>query len=153
MTAALLVFAQPAMPRVDVDAWNAHATRFFATRLGLAEVKRDGPGEPPWTEPTRLVVAPDGQAAGIRTIAARPSDERDLAMAAATETRAAGSGLALLARRCPTIWRVDRDGDDDALALRLAAILASLLLGPILDPSGPDIFGVKTARERLARAP
>jgi hypothetical protein len=25
-----------------------------------------------------------------------------------------------------------------------------VLLGPIVDPAGPDIFGVKTARERLS---
>ena len=39
--------------------------------------------------------------------------------------------------------------DPDPLALRLAAILASVLLGPILDVRVPELFGVKTARAKL----
>jgi hypothetical protein len=35
------------------------------------------------------------------------------------------------------------------LALRLAAILASVVLGPILDPETSEIFGVKTARLKI----
>ena len=49
----------------------------------------------------------------------------------------------LLGKRNPRI------ADPDALALRLAAILASVLLGPILDARVPELFGVKTARAKL----
>lgn len=42
-----------------------------------------------------------------------------------------------------------QDRDDDTLALTLAAILASILLGPILDPRRSELFGVKTARRKL----
>jgi hypothetical protein len=47
---------------------------------------------------------------------------------------------------------VTREADDDRVALRLAMILASVHLGPIIDPRGPDLFGVKTARAKLERA-
>jgi hypothetical protein len=47
------------------------------------------------------------------------------------------------------VWLVTRETVDDRIALRLAMILASVHLGPIVDPLGPDIFGVKTARGKL----
>jgi hypothetical protein len=80
---------------------------------------------------------------------ARARTAADLDLADQAEARAGGGGLALLARRCPTVWRLARDGVQDAAALRIAAILASVLLGPVLDPTVPALFGVKTARERL----
>jgi hypothetical protein len=87
----------------------------------------------------------------MRSAFARPATEDDWAAADAAETRAGTFGLARLARRCGMVWIIAAEGADDALALRLAAILASILLGPILPLDG-EIFGVKTARERLKRA-
>ena len=135
--APLLVFAQPADVRVDVDAWSAHAARFFATRVGLAN------------EEHSFVVAPDGHSPGIRAAAARPSTAADFAAADAAEGASRGAGLAPLARRCKTIWVVARESPSDALALRLAVILASVFLGPILDPASGEIFGVKTGRAKV----
>jgi hypothetical protein len=147
--AALLVFAQRENARVEIDAWCAHATRFFATRIGLTEEKRYPSGAAPRADRVSFVVAPNVGAAGVRQALARPCEASDLARAEAAESRAAGTGLALLARRCETVWLVIRNGDDDALALTLAAILASILLGPILDTGHSELFGVKTARRKL----
>jgi hypothetical protein len=135
--APLRVFAQPAEPHVDIEGWCAHASRFFATRIGLAGEK------------DAFVIAPDGHSPGIRSATARPSTDEDFAEADAAEARRGGGGLALLARRCRTVWVIPRETPSDALALRLAAILASLLLGPILDPATGEIFGVKSARAKL----
>jgi hypothetical protein len=149
---ALLVFAQRADARIDIDAWNAHAERFFHTRIGLTEDKVYPPGVAlPRSDTAHFVVAPDGAPPGVRAVAGRPREADDLAVAAEIEARAGAAGLALLARRCDTVWLVSRDGNADALALRLAAILASVLLGPILDCSAPELFGVKTARAKLDR--
>jgi hypothetical protein len=47
------------------------------------------------------------------------------------------------------VWLVECEGPDDRAALRLAAILAGVLLGPILAPRGAALFGPKTARGEL----
>jgi hypothetical protein len=138
-----VVFASSQDAHVDVAAWDVQAQRFFETRLSLV-------GEADALEPAILVTPlAAAAAAGERRIAWRARRADDLALADAAEERAGGGGLVLLARRCPTVWLVERQSDDDPLALRLAMILASVHLGPILDARGPDLFGVKTARTKL----
>jgi hypothetical protein len=86
-------------------------------------------------------------------VLARPAADQDYSLASDAEARMSRGGLGLLARRCPVVWEIARETLPDPDALRIAAVLASVLLGPILDPDherGPDIFGVKTAREKLA---
>ena len=147
---ALVVFAQAADARVAIDAWNAHAMRFFATRVGLTtERRRDADEPPPRTDALAFVVSPDGEPPGVRQTLARPRDASDLALAEEADARAGGTGLGLLARRCEMVWVVDREAPSDRLALRLAAILASILLGPIFDTGTRELFGVKTARAKL----
>jgi hypothetical protein len=143
-----LVFAQRASPDadVDVDAWDAQAARFFRTRIGLSEAPRvDAAGVE-----LRLVISPDDGAPGVRAAFGRRREPQDLAAAEAAERLAGGGGLALLARRCETVWLVVRETDPDPTALLLAAVLASALLGPILDVRALDLFGVKTARKKLS---
>jgi hypothetical protein len=146
VTSELRVFAQSA-DAIDIDACSAHAARFFATRIGLADVP-DAPS-PTSTLRVRFVIAPAGALPGIRSAYRRACDATDRLDAERADARMGSTGLALLARRCATVWVVEREGPDDALALRLAAILASLLLGPIFDREAQALFGVKTARERL----
>jgi hypothetical protein len=150
--AAFLVFAQRTDARIDIGGWNAQAERFFSTRLGLTEDRHYPAGQPaPLADQARFVIAPQGESPGIRSAHARPREPEDLTLAASADERAGigGTGLALVARRCQTVWLVSRELDRDPLALRLAAILASVLLGPILDVRVPELFGVKTARAKL----
>ncbi len=150
--AAFVVFAQRADARIDIAGWSAHAERFFSTRLGLAEDRtvRSGARRTP-ARRGALRHRPGGGGAGIRSASARPRVDDDLALAVDADGRIGpgGTGLALVARRCQTVWLVVRETDADPLALRLAAILASVLLGPILDVRVPELFGVKTARAKL----
>ena len=139
----MLVFSQLAAPSLDVPAWDAHARRFFATRVTLASVH--GPSE------ATVRVTPERGTPAERRVTARARTADDLALADAAEARQ-GGGLGGLAHRCPTVWTVACQGDDDAAALRLVAILAGVGLGPVVDPAGPEIFGVKTARAKLERA-
>jgi hypothetical protein len=44
---------------------------------------------------------------------------------------------------------VECERDEDPVALRLAAIVAGVALGPILSPGGKRLFGPKTARQAL----
>lgn len=146
VTSDLRVFAQQPEPRVDVVAWNAHATRFLATRIGLSAPPADPADERAWTT---FVVAPEGAEPGLVSARGRLRTGEDLALAQAADDRAGPAGLALLARRCDTVWLVARRDDADVLALRLAVILAGVLLGPILDVTRGVLIGAKSARQRL----
>jgi hypothetical protein len=137
---AYLVFSQRADTGLDLQAWDAQARRFFGATLTAG------------AHDDRLAVTPDGQAPAGRVVRARSATPEDHALASEAEARMSGGGLGLLAQRCPVLWEVEREADRDPDALRVAAVLASVLLGPIVDPRGPEIFGVKTAREKLARA-
>jgi len=140
--AGLLVFCQGDRVALDVATWDGHAQRFFDTRLAGA-----GVGE---AAEVRVRVTPKQGPSGERRVSVRPRTAVDLAMADEAEARQ-GGGLGLLAHRCPTIWTIECEQGKagDPLTLVLAAILASVGLGPILDPEGPEIFGVKTARAKL----
>jgi hypothetical protein len=160
LDAPLLVFSQAAQPAIDIEAWNAHAARFFATALGIAEeLQRAGPAAAgderlaaaAITE-ARIVVAPRGLEAAILRVRMRSRLDGDLAAAEQADARHGPTGLALLARRCPTVCAIDRAQDDDVPAWRLAAIVASLTLGPILDTAAGILLGPKSARERLGLA-
>ena len=119
-----LVFAQESGAAPDPAVLAAQARRFFATEELAA-----------------------------RNVAVRPATEDDWAAAEQAEARtgAAASGLSRLARRCATVMIVacEADDPDDRGALLLAAVLASVHLGPILDPARERIFGVRTARVML----
>ncbi len=138
LDSCFLVFSQSKEEARDVVAWDAHAARFFGTRLSA------GDGD-------EILVSHAGSAPEARRVVARPVEPQERAMADEAEARV-GGGLGLLARRCPTVWLVERRSADDHVALRLAAILAGVLLGPILDARVPELLGVKTARERLERS-
>jgi hypothetical protein len=141
-----VVFSQGPVTTPDIDAWDAHANRFFDTKLGLAEKAR--------TTPSRVelsvIVAPFAGPPGIRSVFGRPREAADLAIADGAEAKAGGGGLAALAHRCPGVWIVGRESERDPIALLLAAVLASVSLGPVLDVEKTEIFGVKTARAKLA---
>jgi hypothetical protein len=136
---AYLVFSQRATTEADVAAWDAQGQRFFDARV---EATAGAPGE--------IVLSPRGAAAGAREVRAMARTDEHLALAQEADARAGDTGLARLAGRCPTVWQVARSSADDAVALRLAAVIASVELGPILDPHAGELFGVKTARAKLA---
>jgi hypothetical protein len=134
----LRVFAQSANATLDVAALDRQGAHFFATRIGLA-----APGA---QAPLALVVAPKGEAGAVRRLSMRAPVREDIALAEALD---ADAGLLRLARRCSAVWLIEREGEADALALRLALVLASHVLGPVLDPDEPSFFGVKTGRAKL----
>jgi hypothetical protein len=85
----------------------------------------------------------------VRTVLLRPRAESDLADAGKAT---AGGGLPELAARCPMVALVLLEPDaTDRGALRVAALLSSALLGPILSPDKTSLFGARSARDMLAR--
>ncbi len=146
---ALRVFSQGPDSRVDLHAWQKNAEAFFQTRLSSTLRKRYPLGYPAVDADAILVTPPDGAGASVRLCYGRPRTAEELAAAEDADTRAGGTGLGLLARRCPSVWLVGRIGEaEDRTALLLSAIVASVVLGPILTPEG-ELFGVKTARAKL----
>ena len=152
--ACFLVFSQRADARIEVAEWARHGERFLRTRVERKDASAAGDGASSLRESTATIeLGPlhepgDPNARGVRTCWSRPRTEDDLVAATSAP---GGAGLAALAERCPQVWLVGTEGraEDDAPALRLAAILAGVLLGPILAPGGLSLFGPKTARQRL----
>lgn len=155
---AYAVFSQRAGLRLDLASWQRHAGQFFATTLGLVSETRMDAGFP-WLQAMTVRIAPVQEgpparfASGARLCCSRPTVDDDLRAALDAESRTGRAGLSDLAKRCPTVWLVESrptaDDEIDALALRIAAIVAGVELGPILSPHAAALFGPKTARARL----
>jgi hypothetical protein len=149
-SSAFTVFSQRGDACLDMAGLRQNALRFFATKVGLSVDKRYGERAPASDAARVIVASDDGLAQGTRLCFGRPTEALDLAVVEEAERRQQSSGMALLAARCPTVWLVTTEGgDDDRVALTLAAIFASVMLGPIVPPSGSAAFGVRTARQRL----
>jgi hypothetical protein len=147
---SLTVFSQRPDARIELSVWKRHAEEFFGTRLGLTLDKRYPEGFPA-IDAAPVVLSPrDGEADGVRLCYGRPRTAEDLRAAEDADMRAGNTGLGLLARRCPSVWLVATEGESDRTALLIAAIVASVVLGPILSPE-QALFGVKTARGRLEK--
>ncbi len=140
------VFAQRDDARIVIDEWRRHAERFHATRIGLTVDKKYDDGAAPRVDAARVVIAPAKGASETRVLWGRPRDDDDVH---AAEDVDGGAGLAMLAKRCAYVWLVECEQADDRAALRLAAIVAGVVLGPILTPGGTELIGPKTARARL----
>ena len=126
---------------MDVAAWDAQARRFFGASLTVDASGARG-----------SAVTPAGQAPAERTVRARSATEEDRALATAAEARMSGGGLGLLAQRCPVVWEIVREAEPDPDALRIAAVLASVLLGPIIDAQGRDGGPRSSASRRRGRS-
>jgi hypothetical protein len=155
--ACFTVFSQRPDARIDGAEWARHAERFFATRIELSDEREyhDVASSERHAAATVTLTplrkeAGDASGGGARICRGRPRWDDDLRAVRGAE--AVGAGLAELAARCPRVWLVGTTGPagtDDPIALRLAAIIAGIVLGPILTPRGAALFGPKTAREKL----
>jgi hypothetical protein len=149
-SAAYTVFAQRADATLDLAAIKGHASRFFDAKIGLTVEKRYGTDAAPLVDAARVILATDdGTASGTRLCFGRPSSAEDHEIADAAERIQNTTGMSLLARRCEMVWLVVCEADHDRVALTIAAIFASTLLGPILSPAADELFGVRTARMKL----
>jgi hypothetical protein len=142
---------------VDAPRWAHQARTFFRTALTVVQAKRYPSGTLPLADlfELDLATAADGGATRVLVVTV-PADRAPEALAAgAAGARAiGGAGFDALVPRTRRVWQVRAKlgpaGGDPRAPLAAAAILASILLAPIVPPEGGAIFGVKTARERLA---
>jgi hypothetical protein len=145
---AFAVFAQRSDARVEAEIWTRHAAQFFDARLELAAPKVYR-FDPPDTDAALVVLSAPTVPTARRLAFGRPREDDDLRAAEEADVRAGAAGLGKLAQRCRMVWLVEAEGDADRAALLLSAILASVVLGPILSPDGGQLFGVRTARAKL----
>jgi hypothetical protein len=144
-----LVFAQLRDASLDASGWARHAKQFFRAELQLTRPKAYGES-PPKKDAAHLLLTRPPLPNALRSVFLRPRTEEDLACA---ESAQGGGGLALLAKRCTMVVLVGlpEGADEDEPTLFVAAVIAGVVLGPILSPDRGSIYGVKTARGMLER--
>jgi hypothetical protein len=146
---AYSIFSPEASPRVESARWTHQARTFLEADVVLI-------GDVSGTLPDIALIELDvASATGSATrVAVRTFPialEPELLAAADRGVRAiGGAGFDALVARAQRVWQVPIavEGDDRA-PLVVAALLASVLLGPIVPPDEETIFGVKGARLRL----
>jgi hypothetical protein len=127
----------------------AHARRFFAAEV---EVLAGSPPDQEYAEVRLRFEAGRYPGAGIFVITCRATSDDDRFAAEAAEARGNAGGMALLAARCPVVWEVANEATSGSAELQLAALLASVALGPVLPEDGSTLYGVRGAMERAEKA-
>jgi hypothetical protein len=160
VNAAFTLFSPDVSARVDIAQLAHKARTFFATALEIDPVKAYPDGRTPESDALHIEIKPLGKTilAPTRVLVVtfpleRERHFRDIGDAAARAI--GGAGMDALVARTQRIWQVSttiESGDDVWAPLRIAAILAAVLLAPIVPPEGNTIYGVKGARERIERA-
>ncbi len=155
---AYTLLAPEPSARVDVALWAHKARMFFGATLELVQPKAYPGGEAPLADAVEIQIERKKGGATTRVrVVTLPVEEAPEARLAGEAGAAAigGAGMDVLVQRARRVWQVSSDvaqGEDPDAPLALAAILASVLLAPIVPPGGGTIFGVKGARERLGLA-
>lgn len=147
--------------RMDAVRWAHQAERFFRARLTLLPDKRYPSGTLPLVDAAWVQVSLSEAARGSRVVVVTLPLERAPEVRRAADLGVAaigGAGMDALVARARRLFQVraapagdSAEEADPRAPLAVAAVIASLLLAPIVPPGGGTIFGVKGARERLAR--
>jgi hypothetical protein len=153
--AAFTLLAPDASSVIDGARWRHHARTFFAATIELARAKKYPDGVGPELDAAEVDVGPaaGGAATRVRLVTAPIALAPEAREAGGAGARAiGGAGFDVLVARARRVWQVEVRpvaGDDARAPLVLAAVVASVLLAPIVPPEGGAIFGVKGARARL----
>ena len=142
-----LVFSQQSLTSLDVARLVQHAKRFFGLGFEVRECRREG-------ETGELVMVVTGGSGAVGPplhARVRACAEGDYEAAERAERAGSAGGMAALARRCRFVWELEPGAAAEVEVCRLCAILASVLLGPVMPPDGSTLFGVRGARERAER--
>ena len=160
ISSAYTLFSADPSARIDVAQLAHKARTFFATALEIDPVKAYPDARVPEADAVHIEIKPLGKSSASPTRVfvvtwplTREPSFRALGDAAAQAI--GGAGMDALVARTKRIWQVSAEspiGSDTLAPLRVAAILAAVLLAPIVPPEGNTIYGVKGARERLERA-
>jgi hypothetical protein len=145
-TEAYSVLSPEAISRVEPARWSQQARTFLDA---VVAVEGD-----PISDTFELTVAPPAGEATRVMVASFPIAETPEIVAAAERGVAAigGAGMDALVARAQRVWQIANRVDGDPRApLVAAALLAMVLLGPIVPPDEATIYGVRGARVRLEK--
>jgi hypothetical protein len=150
------LLAPEAAGRLDAARLEHQARRFFSCALSLSPAKRYPEDGWPRCDAAVLTLGASDGSTGRVALVTLPLELAPEARRAADQAaqRMGGAGMDTLVARAKRLWQLAAtplDGDE-RMPLLAAAVLASLLLGPVLPPDGASLFGVRGARERLERA-
>jgi len=148
---AWTLFAREDDSRMLEARWRQQAKRFFGASVSVAPSKDYPGGGQPRFDRASVAVGRDPDWTGRLTLQTFPADHAEPLRCEALAL--ADGGMDTLIQRSPRIWQWRRDdqGSEPRAELLLAALLASVLLGPVWAPGERGVFGVRGARERLAR--
>jgi hypothetical protein len=141
--------------RIDLARWAHQARTFFGAKLELAQPKRYPEGQTPSVDAVEveLVRGATSTVTRVHVVTLPLEDVPDARVVAEEGARAiGGAGFDALVDRARRVWQIADEvpeGGDPNAPLALAAVVASVLLAPIVPPGGGTIFGVKGARTRL----
>jgi hypothetical protein len=142
-----LVFSQEPRGRPPFERLLVNAARFFSTTLELVEEDE--------TSIMVRVVCKRPALHGDFRLTSRDAVREDLMNARDAEARGRAGGMAMLAEKCAQVWTIEAASENvpsEAVYLTLAAVCASVALGPVLPPDGATLFGVRGAIERRDKA-
>jgi hypothetical protein len=145
---AFTVFSQFENVEFPVETLRVQAARFFRIELAATVEKNYALEATAVREDAIQLLVAEGGVTTTHFVFGTANDAASIGAAALAEA-GVGSGLAMLAARCPTRWLVATDDPRERRALLLAAVLASVALGPILLPQNAGLIGVKGARALL----
>jgi hypothetical protein len=143
VVSADLVFCQSRRSLADIGALVDRAQREASITLVVEDTV-----SAPFGDALRLRATREGR--GVRvTVVPRAAVADDLVLVRDVERRTSAAGLGDLAARCPIVLELSAEPDSErALVLEIAALVASVTLGPVLPAERDAIFGVRGARER-----
>jgi hypothetical protein len=140
--------------RIDEHRWTHQAQSFFRAELALVQKKSYPSGTTPIADAVEVDIAPRGGPTSRVLVVTMPLDRVPAARAAAAAGVAAigGAGFDVLLGRARRLWQVREalvEGGDARAPLAVAAVMAAVLLAPVMPPGEATIFGVTGARGRL----
>jgi hypothetical protein len=154
--AAYSLLAPEAASRIDAARWCEHGSRLFGAELSVAPDKHYPAGGWPLCDRVDVAVLVAGDLTHVRVVTLPLGRAPEVRRAAADGAIAmGGAGFDVLVGRAQRLWQVGAApvaGNDSRAPLLVAAMLAAVLLAPVLPPGGGPLFGIKGARERLAHA-
>lgn len=152
------LFAPEPVARVELGRWRAQAEAHLDARVALVQTLADPRGVLPETAAFELDVAPASGGAATRVaVLTVPLAEAPAlrAVAARAVDAIGGAGFDALLARAARLWQVRArpvGGGDPRAPLVVAALLASVLLAPVVPPGELTTFGVRGARLRMMDA-